>query len=279
MSSALQIDGIDIHTDGSAGPGEPVVLIHGWPDTHRLWDQTVAALQDHHRCVRFTLPGFDLARPRDPRSVDQLCDFFARVVQASCPGQQVTLLVHDWGAVFGYEFAMRRPDLVARVIGVDVGDARSPQHLKSLSGKAKRGIAVYQLWLMLAWRLGAPFPALGDRMTRRMARALRCPTPPAHIGSTMCYPYDMAWLGSHGGLQHMKPVALPQPMLFIYGARKPFLFHSQAWAQALAARPGCQVVALRTGHWVMDNDPAGFIGAVKAWLSAPQIEAAPPPRP
>ena len=277
MAEPLQIDGIAIHIEGPPEAADTVVMIHGWPDTHRLWDRTVAALKDQHRCVRFTLPGFDNARPRDPRSVQQLVEFFARVIESTCPGQPVTLLVHDWGAVFGYQFAMRRPDLVARVIGVDVGDANSPQHLKSLSNKAKLGIAGYQWWLLLAWRLGALIPSLGDGMTRRMARALRCPAPQALICSGMCYPYDIAWLGSHGGLKRLAPVALTQPMLFIYGTRKPFMFHSQTWADGLAARPGCQVVALRTGHWVMDNDPAGFIDAVRAWLDATPSRVAPTP--
>ncbi len=55
--NVITTQGIDIHLDGT-GPST-VLMLHGWPDTHRLWDATVAALQDRHRCVRFTLPGFD----------------------------------------------------------------------------------------------------------------------------------------------------------------------------------------------------------------------------
>ena len=50
------IDGVDVHIDGS-GVGT-LVMVHGWPDTYRLWDEQVAFLQARHRCVRFTLPGF-----------------------------------------------------------------------------------------------------------------------------------------------------------------------------------------------------------------------------
>ena len=39
-------------------------MVHGWPDTYRLWDGQVEALKDRYRCVRFTLPGFDAAQPR-----------------------------------------------------------------------------------------------------------------------------------------------------------------------------------------------------------------------
>ena len=75
----LNIDGIDVHVEGE---GEhAVVMIHGWPDTYRLWDGAVAhllaELPGQLRCVRFTLPGFDLARPPRPMSVQQLVDFVA----------------------------------------------------------------------------------------------------------------------------------------------------------------------------------------------------------
>jgi hypothetical protein len=55
-------------------------------------------------------------------------------------------------------------------------------------------------------------------------------------------------------------------MLYIFGTRKPFMFHSRAWTDGLAARPGCAVVPMRTGHWVMNNDPLGFARAVAGWL-------------
>jgi pimeloyl-ACP methyl ester carboxylesterase len=50
-------------------------------------------------------------------------------------------------------------------------------------------------------------------------------------------------------------------MLFVYGSRKPW-----AWADALAARAGNQVLALETGHWVMSEQPQRFNQAVDAWL-------------
>ena len=44
-------------------------MIHGWPDTYRLWDAQVAFFKDRYRCVRFTLPGFDIDKPRRAFSV------------------------------------------------------------------------------------------------------------------------------------------------------------------------------------------------------------------
>ena len=46
MITSPTVDGIDIHIDG-VGP-HSIVMIHGWPDTHRLWDATVQEIGRAH---------------------------------------------------------------------------------------------------------------------------------------------------------------------------------------------------------------------------------------
>jgi pimeloyl-ACP methyl ester carboxylesterase len=217
-----------------------------------------------YRCVRFTLPGFELAKPGRAYSLDDVVDTLRRVVERTCPGERVTPLLHDWGCVFGYEFASRHPQLVKRVIGVDIGDAGSQRNLAELSFKAKLILVAYQWWLALAWRLGGP---LGDRMARWMARLARAPAPLEDIGANMGYPYAMQSFGVKGGFGALRPLDPQVPMLFFYGERKPFMFHSTAWREKLAARPGNRVVGLPTGHWVMVQRPKEFNNAPLAWLA------------
>lgn len=261
MTQVIRVDGVDVHVDGD-GP-DTVVMMHGWPDTHHLWDATVAALKPDLRCVRFTWPGFDVTRPRRPMSLVQTVDFVHQVIAAVSPDRPVTLLLHDWGCVFGYEYAMAHPERVARIVGVDVGDAGTPEHLRSLDVKAQLGIVAYQLWLALAWRIGG---GLGDRMTRWMARKARAPAETQRIGSAQNYPYDITWAGSHGGYRARRRFDPACPMLFVWGTRKPFFFHSPTWAEALGRRHGNRVVALRTGHWVMRDRPEEFAAALRSWL-------------
>ena len=52
--TTLSVEGIDVLIEGD-GP-QTLLMLHGWPDTHRLWDATVDALKARHRCVRLTLP-------------------------------------------------------------------------------------------------------------------------------------------------------------------------------------------------------------------------------
>jgi pimeloyl-ACP methyl ester carboxylesterase len=262
-----RIDGVELHIEGQ---GPAIVMLHGWPDTHRLWDAQVAHLKAHFRCIRFTLPGFDNALPRRPHSLAGLVQTLKRIVEQTCPGERVTLLLHDWGCIFGYEFAMRHPGLVRRIVGVDIGDVGSRAHLRTLGMKAKLLVFGYQAWLALAWIIGAHVSGgVGDRMTRWMARLLRCPSDPRFIGSGMNYPYFIQWTGAHGSYRGARRFDPACPMLYVWGRRKPFQFHSAPWVEALRARPGSQAIEFNTGHWVMSAQPNQFNAAVSAWLADP----------
>lgn len=259
----MQIDGIDVHVEGEGA--ESIVMIHGWPDTYRLWDAQAAFFKDRYRCVRFTLPGFDIGKPRRAYSLEETMAIIKDIVEQTSPGRKVILMLHDWGCAFGYQFAMRHSQLVSKIVGVDIGDAGTRQHLSSLTAKAKAMVLAYQLWLALAWRIGG---RIGDWMTLRMARMARCPSDPRFIDSRMDYPYYIRWMKAHGSYRGMVRFEPMMPMLFVYGERKAFLFHTSAWAQALAARPGSQVSAFKTGHWVMSQEPQRFNQVVDAWLSS-----------
>ena len=268
MSSVprVTVQGVEIHFEGDHP--QTVVMLHGWPDSYRLWDKTVESLKDHYCCVRFTLPGFDVAAPARATSLDDMCGLLRTIVDEVSPGVPVTLLLHDWGCVFGYEFAARHPDRVARIVAVDIGDHNSHALESTRSAKQRCQVFAYQIWLALAWKIGGGF---GGWMTRSMARAMGCRTDPATIGWQMNYPYAMRWFGTLGGLRAAAQVRPACPMLYIFGQRKPFMFHSPGWLADLAARPGCAVEAFATGHWVMAQQPAQFSRCVRQWLTASDL--------
>lgn len=258
----MKVDDVDVLVEGSGR--EAIVFVHGWPDTHRLWDPQVEALKDRYRCVRFTLPGFALDRPARAHALDEVVATIDRIVEAACPGERVTLLVHDWGCFFGYQFAARHPDRVKRVIGVDIGDAGSRRNLAAMSLKQKLAVVGYQVWLAAAWRIGG---RLGDGLARTMARWARAPAPPQAIGAQMGWPYAVQWFKVRGGFGRIRVFEPQVPMLFFYGQRKPFMFHSQAWLDKLAAQPHNRVIGLPTGHWVMVQRREEFNAAVRQWLA------------
>jgi len=263
-SSTLTLQGVELLVDG-AGP-DTLVMLHGWPDTHRVWDRTVEALKPHFRCVRFTLPGYDLAKPARATSLVQMTALIADIVDAVCPTRPVTLVLHDWGCVFGYEFATRCPERVARIVAVDIGDYNSDACVRSLSLKARALVFAYQFWLAVAWFVAG---AAGNSMTRWMARQSGARAAPSAIGWQMNYPYAMRWFGLLGGFRGAAQVAHSCPVLFVYGLHKPFMFQSPDWLSRLAERSGCAVQPFPTGHWVMSQQPEAFNRCVATWLAGP----------
>jgi cis-3-alkyl-4-acyloxetan-2-one decarboxylase len=256
----LPVGGVTLRVEGQGA--ETLLMVHGWPDTLQLWDGSVAALRDRFRCARFTLPGYCAGDPLRLWTLDEMDAIFLAVVDRLCPGGRVTLVLHDWGCAFGYQFAMRHPDRVARIVGLDVGDAEALPHTL---GPVEMGkILAYQVWLAAAWRIGGAF---GDAMSRGMAGLLRVPADRATISSRMNWPYYLVWFG---GAQSPRRTAVPFrpacPMFFAWGRRKPFQFHTPRWADALAARPECRVEAFGTGHWVMLDAPQRFHAMLREWL-------------
>ena len=259
----FEIDGIDVLVEG-AGP-EAILMIHGWPDTCRLWDAQAAHFKARYRCVRFTLPGFDLAKPRRATSLDDMVALFLAIAERASPARPVTLLLHDWGCVFGYEFAARHPDRVARIVSVDVGDVNSAAFARTLSSGQKLGVLGYQVWNAIAWFLGG---GLGDWMMRTMARDRGCPTDPGMIGAQMGYPYAMRWFGVAGGLKALAPVSPPRrPLLYLYGTRRRTQWHSPEWLGLLDRTPGCAHRGFDASHWLMVDAPDAFNACVGEWLA------------
>jgi cis-3-alkyl-4-acyloxetan-2-one decarboxylase len=262
-ASTLRIQGVNVFIEGE-GP-DTLLMLHGWPDTHHLWDSTVKALKREFRCVRFTLPGFDLAKPPRATSLVQMTALIGDIVDAVSLARPVTLVLHDWGCIFGYEFAARRPEQVARIVAVDIGDYNSGACIRSLSVRAKVLVFAYQFWLAVAWAVGG---AIGNAMTRWMARRSGCRAASSAIGWQMNYPYAMYWFGLLGGFRGAARVAHVCPVLFIYGLHKPFMFQSPDWLARLAASPGCAVQPFPTGHWVMAQQPEAFNRCVAKWLGS-----------
>ena len=75
------------------------------------------------------------------------------------------------------------------------------------------------------------------------------------------------------GLLGILPPACPPreaiacPVLFVYGAKKPGMFHSPSWERSLSARAdGSKAVGLKCGHWVQVERSAEFNALMSEWL-------------
>jgi pimeloyl-ACP methyl ester carboxylesterase len=102
-----------------AGPEDamPVILVHGFPESHRTWREIAARLSDRFRLVMPDLRGFgDSDRPQDVQAyaTDTLiADIFA--LADALEIDRFALVGHDWGGAIAWAAALRGNPRIERL--------------------------------------------------------------------------------------------------------------------------------------------------------------------
>ena len=119
----LSTPNIDIEYEEHGDPsGLPVVLLHGFPDSIRTWDSTVAALEKTGETLRLLVPhmrGFGGTRIIDPQAAGGQAAAFAQDAIDFIRGlglETVLLVGHDWGARACYSVAVLAPELLQAIV-------------------------------------------------------------------------------------------------------------------------------------------------------------------
>jgi pimeloyl-ACP methyl ester carboxylesterase len=102
-----------VHETGD--PTAPtVILVHGYPDTHGVWDEVVELLSERFHVVTYDTRGTgDSTAPagRDSYALPRLAADLEAVAGAVSPDRPVHLVGHDWGAFQCWEaLTGGRPD-------------------------------------------------------------------------------------------------------------------------------------------------------------------------
>ena len=111
-----QVNGTRLHYV-TAGEGPPVMLLHGWPQTWYEWRHVIDLLADEYQVVAPDLRGFGYsAKPAAGYDADTMAADLAALAD-HLGLRDVTVLGHDWGAVFAYVYAAKTPSQV-RALGI-----------------------------------------------------------------------------------------------------------------------------------------------------------------
>jgi pimeloyl-ACP methyl ester carboxylesterase len=98
-----------------AGSGEPVLLLHGYPQSASCWRHQIAALSDNHHVVAPDWPGFGRSDPPSTApTYDNSLDWIERLVER-LGWQRFNLCAHDYGGFVGLGYAIRHPERVLRL--------------------------------------------------------------------------------------------------------------------------------------------------------------------
>ena len=111
-----QVNGTRLHYV-TAGEGPPVMLLHGWPQTWYEWRHVIGLLADEYQVVVPDLRGFGYSgKPATGYDAATMAADLAALAD-HLGLRDVTVLGHDWGAVFGYVYAATTPSQV-RALGI-----------------------------------------------------------------------------------------------------------------------------------------------------------------
>ena len=110
-------NGVKIHY-ASLGKGPLVVMIHGFPDFWYSWRDQMEALSASYQVVAIDQRGYNLSdKPKGVENYDMmlLVGDVAAVVKHL--GRDKAIIVgHDWGGIVAWTLAMAKPDLVEKLI-------------------------------------------------------------------------------------------------------------------------------------------------------------------
>ncbi|MGA5763524.1 SDR family oxidoreductase [Nonomuraea bangladeshensis] len=279
-----------VYTDGD--PADPtVLLLHGYPDTHRVWDEVAARLSGRFHVVRYDVRGAGASTgPRDRRDygLDRLMDDLRAVLDAVAGGRKVHLVGHDWGSVQGWE-AAGRAGLRERLASFTSLGGPGGRHLADFARHGGRRDRLAQLvrssyigfFLIpvlpeLAWR------SLVPRLLARRLRREGAPPRDGHPAPTLVrdarnglWLYRANLRGRRGRAEAAGPPVIDLPVQLVDAAHDPFVTSAlvgwcERWTPRLWRR------ALDAGHWAQRARPDTVAGMIAEFVA--HVEGASPSR-
>lgn len=280
----VDVEGVHVHAR-VGGKGPPVLLLHGYPQTHVMWHAVAPALAESHTVVVADLRGY--GDSSKPASESDHSSYAKRAMAADMAGlmttlghEQFALVGHDRGARVVHRLCLDHPDRVDRAAVLDIVPTRH------VFANVDRALAtVYDHWFFLAERSNLPEVLIGgapEFYLRRklddwsgphakfaetaMAEYIRCFSDPETIRAS-CEDYRAA---ASIDLEHDDADAgrrIACPLLVLWGSHGfvgtayNVLDVWRAYADELEGHP------IDCGHFLAEEAPAHTIAALRAFLA------------
>ncbi|MGJ4945296.1 alpha/beta fold hydrolase [Bradyrhizobium sp. HKCCYLS1011] len=104
------------------GVGPPLLLLHGYPETHIAWRKVAPALARDHTLIIPDLPGYGASRPQTmvPRWTKRRVGAALVALMRALGHERFALAGHDRGARAGYRLVLDHPGVVSRFASLTV---------------------------------------------------------------------------------------------------------------------------------------------------------------
>jgi len=246
-------------------------LLHGIPDTGRIWDGSRAALGGACRSVAPDLPGFgDAPPPARPRDLADLRALTDRLLARLDLPARFVLVVHDVGGLFGLAWAVDRPDRLAGLVILNTSvftDRRWHWGARLLRTPLLGELAV-RCMPRPAFRRELRRASAGGRSDADIDRSFDAFTPSAR--ATTLHLYRLQGPRRLAGLEErVRALTARVPTLVVWGERDPYL------PSAFAARFGAAAVRRYPdlAHWPHAEAPGRVAADLQTFLAAQGLRA------
>ena len=282
-ASKIQTTGANIHTV-SGGKGPPVLLLHGYPQTHVLWHKVAPRLAENFTVIAADLRGYgDSSKPADGENHSGYSKRAMAQDQVEVMRhfgfEKFAVVGHDRGGRVAHRMAADHPDRVTRLAVLDI----VPTH-KLFHSVTKEFATAYYHWFFLIQP--APFPEtlIGNSVEFFLNRQFRplmpnAITPEAFAEYVRCF-RDPATI--HAACEDYRAAAsidlqhddadlnrkIACPLLALWGERGAMhrLFDVLAtWRERAENVTG---KALPGGHYLAEEVPDQTFAELKAFLAA-----------
>ncbi|HKS46897.1 MAG TPA: alpha/beta fold hydrolase [Amycolatopsis sp.] len=149
-----------------------VLLVHGYPDTHAVWDEIAGELAKRFRVTRYDVRGAGASdAPRGTASyrLEHLTGDLFAVADAVSPAKPVHLVGHDWGSIQAWE-AVTEPGARERIASYTSISGPCLDHvaywLRENRGRARMLNQLLRSWYILAFHV----PVLPELLWRLVAK-------------------------------------------------------------------------------------------------------------
>jgi pimeloyl-ACP methyl ester carboxylesterase len=256
------------------GHGPAVVMLHGFGDTGDMWAPLAAVLSKDHTVVVPDLRGMGRSAHPDPGYTKKNQGLDIAGILDHLKIEKADLVTHDIGNMVGYAFAAQFPARVTRWVVMDaplpgIGDwdtiIRDPHlwHFNFRGPDVERLVAGRErIYLDRFWNELSANPKSIDEVTRQHYAALYAQPHAMHDAFAQFGAFTQDALDNKELLA--KTGKLTMPVLAI-GAEKSFNTAMADDIRFVATDVTGSVIA-NSGHWLMEEQPATTIAAIRNFL-------------
>ena len=274
-SQQIAANGATIYTRvGGSGPA--VVLIRGYGETGDMWAPLAADLMRDRTVVVPDLRGLGLSsKPATGFSKKAQASDIAAVLD-KLGIAKADLVTHDIGNMVGFAFAMEHPDRVNRFVLIDapipgVGPwdeiLKNPLlwHFRFGGPDMERLVAGRErIYLDRFWNEFSADPAQFDELSRQHYATLYALPGAMHSGFEQFHAFDQDAADNRAMLAAKGKLKMP---ILALGGEKSFGLQMAQVMRGGAVSVTAGVVP-NSGHWIMEENPAGTIKLVRDFLDA-----------